>query len=621
MIVLTGKGIFWILLSFFLLPGFLNAQSSNLKMDCTECHNDSKFNIGFNKSVHNENGCTSCHRPFQSIDKHISKIEKPLLISCGKCHNEIEKEYSKNFHYLYEDFKCQDCHYEIHSLKKKQQKDSKIAIVKNCTKCHENEDYAASDHSAAAMKGNKDSAVCSDCHGLHDTRVYHTSLETNTAEAREFYSRKCISCHSDAEMMKRNKLSHKTVEYYEETYHGKVQDLGYPTRVAGCADCHTNHNILPPDNPDSTINPKNLVRNCGKCHSGFHQRFAEFKAHPDYKNKNRYPSLYWSFISMVFLLLITFSFFWMHTLLWWRKVYWEKYKLEKLGIVPESPLPHEEAVQEIKRFSGKERIMHMLLIISFFGLVITGFPLKYHGTPWAKALISFMGGAHKAGLYHRFAAVILIGLFLYTIWRGISFIFSKGSGRSGWRGWIDRLFGPDSLMPNKNDWPQFKGMVKWFFGRGDMPQFGRWTYWEKFDFLAVFWGMFIIGGSGITLWAPEAASYIYPGWVLNIASIVHSEEALLAALFIFTVHFFNTHLIPTKFPMDPIIFTGRQKLEELRRFRSLEYERLKNENRLDELKIEHPCISMKIFASMFGLASLWLGIIFTIILLWTFFFA
>jgi cytochrome b subunit of formate dehydrogenase len=164
-------------------------------------------------------------------------------------------------------------------------------------------------------------------------------------------------------------------------------------------------------------------------------------------------------------------------------------------------------------------------------------------------------------------------------------------------------------------------MVKWFFGKGKPPTFGRWTYWEKFDFLAVFWGMIAIGGSGVTLWAPELASYVYPGWVLNIASIVHSEEALLAALFIFTVHFFNTHLIPSKFPMDTIIFTGSYKLEELWRFRTPEYERLVKEGKLEGLKVKHPSITLKIISSMFGHASLWIGLLFTLILLWTFFFA
>ena len=55
-----------------------------------------------------------------------------------------------------------------------------------------------------------------------------------------------------------------------------------------------------------------------------------------------------------------------------------------------------------------------------------------------------------------------------------------------------------------------------------------------------------------------------PGWVFNIAMLVHGEEALLAVGFIFTIHFFNGHLRPEKFPMDTVIFTGRVTLDELR---------------------------------------------------------
>ena len=79
---------------------------------------------------------------------------------------------------------------------------------------------------------------------------------------------------------------------------------------------------------------------------------------------------------------------------------------------------------------------------------------------------------------------------------------------------------------------------------------------------------------GGLLWHPELSSYIVPGWVLNVATLVHSEEALLAALFIFTVHFFNTHFVPDKFPMDRLIFTGTYSMDDLKRDRPVEYERL-----------------------------------------------
>lgn len=605
-------------LLFLLFSG--NAYTAGLKIHCTDCHNSNKFTEGYKKSVHGNIGCTGCHTSFKSLDNHVILKQKPQLISCGTCHNDIEKQYRSSFHYLYEDFRCQDCHYEIHSLKP-EKNNFKIAVTKNCTKCHTNDEYALSGHGAAVMKGNKDTATCSDCHGLHDTKAYHTSGELYLLEAREFYNKTCKACHADKGMMERNNISPNAVKYYEETYHGKVQDLGYPTSVAGCADCHTTHNILPRSNPASAIHPKNLTKNCGQCHHGIHPRFAEYKAHPDYRDKKRYPLLYASFLLMAGLLLVTFGFFWTHTLLWWRKVYWDRHRMEALGIKQESLFTNKESIQEIRRFSVTDRVMHVLLIISFFGLVITGFPLKYHGTPWAGAIIRALGGAHNAGFYHRIAAVVLIGLFLYTLWRCFRFAFPKGFRKEGWRGFTARIFGPESLMPNAQDWRQFKAMVKWFFGKGKPPTFGRWTYWEKFDFLAVFWGMVAIGGSGVTLWAPELASHVYPGWVFNIASIVHSEEALLAALFIFTVHFFNTHLIPSKFPMDTIIFTGSCKLEELWRYRTPEYERLMKEGKLEDLKVKHPSITLKLISSTFGYASLLMGLLFTLILLWTFFFA
>ena len=117
-------------------------------------------------------------------------------------------------------------------------------------------------------------------------------------------------------------------------------------------------------------------------------------------------------------------------------------------------------------------------------------------------------------------------------------------------------------------------------GSGRSPTFDRWTYWEKFDYWAVFWGMAIIGGSGLLLWFPVFFGRLLPGWMFNIAALVHGEEALLAVGFIFTIHFFNGHLRPEKFPMDTVIFTGRISEHELKDERAVEYERSPREGAL-----------------------------------------
>jgi len=585
--------------------------------ECLDCHDDYLYSRAFKKSVHGGNGCISCHGAVTDAKRHMRGEKKPPRVDCGRCHTQIAARYRQNFHYLQLDFRCSDCHRDIHALTGGKGRD-KRAVIEKCTACHGNEEYVSSGHAEAVLRGNRDAADCADCHGLHDTRVFHVSLDRYPQEARAFYSRNCKGCHADPELTKRNNLSAEIVAYYEQTYHGKVQGIGYPAAVAGCADCHTTHNILPKSDPRSSIHSANLAENCGRCHRGFHPRFVEYKAHPDYRDRRRYPALFWTFVFMSALLAGTLCFFWIHTFLWWRKSYWENHRREKMGLAPPAVCAAGEETVQIQRFTPRERLLHVLLILSFFTLVMTGFPLKYHDSPWAEIVIRLWGGAHQAGLFHRGAALVLMAVVAYVAWVGVRYLFPKGLGLRGFR---ERLLGPDSLFPNRKDWEDMKGMFLWFFDRGEMPRFERWTYWEKFDFWAVFWGMFAIGGSGILLWMPEWSSYLFPGWVLNVAALVHSEEALLAALFIFTVHFFNTHFIPDKFPMDRIIFTGTYTLADLRQQRPLHYERLQAEGGIEEMKRPYPGIFLKLLGSTFGLLSLLLGLALLVHIFWSLIFS
>ncbi|MEJ2617797.1 MAG: hypothetical protein P8Z35_22770, partial [Ignavibacteriaceae bacterium] len=149
--------------------------------------------------------------------------------------------------------------------------------------------------------------------------------------------------------------------------------------------------------------------------------------------------------------------------------------------------------------------------------------------------------------------------------------------------------------------------LKWFIGLGERPEYGRWTYWEKFDYFAVFWGIFVIGSTGLTLWFPQFFTQFLPGWVINIATIIHSDEALLATGFIFTVHFFNTHLRPEKFPMDIVIFSGRVPLEEYKIDRPGDYKKLRDSDKLEEQLVEpYPDFVLK-GIRIFGWIALSLG--------------
>ena len=487
-----------------------------------------------------------------------------------------------------------------------------MAVAENCTRCHSPEDYALMGHGRAVAKGNQDTATCTDCHGLHNTPYYNPALERDVAAARESYTRRCKACHADVKIARRNNLTTTAATTYHDTYHGKVMDIGYPQRVAGCPDCHVGHNTLPEADPRSVLHRDNLYNACKACHKGIHKRFAFYNPHPDPEDRKKQAVLYWTDIFMIALLTGTFLFFWVHTLLWWRRVYIDQCFKHNLGFLEKDMASECREEKQIQRFSRTERIMHVLLILSFFVLVMTGFPIKYHDTAWAKVLVNVWGGAYKAAIFHRVAALVLCGLFLYTLWLSVKYLFPKRQ----YGGWLQRLLGPDSLFPNLKDLRDIKGMFLWFFNKGDMPRLDRWTYWEKFDFLAVFWGMMAIGGSGLILWFPEFFSYIFPGWVINMVAIVHSEEAFLAAVFIFTVHFFNNHLVPNKFPLETNVFTGRYRLEALREERPLEYERLVAEERLESLKREGPGLWTQLFASVFGLASLILGLFLLGLILW-----
>lgn len=220
------------------------------------------------------------------------------------------------------------------------------------------------------------------------------------------------------------------------------------------------------------------------------------------------------------------------------------------------------------------------MIVSFMSLALTGMTLKFSYTGWAVILSHLFGGFESAGYIHRVAAVFMIGVFIAHL------VDLVGMKRQIYQTWRAMLFGPDSMLFNKKDLRDFVGNIKWFLGQGPRPQYGRWTYWEKFDYFAVFWGIALIGSTGLMLWFPEFFTHVIPGWFINVATIIHSDEALLAVGFIFTVHFFNTHLRPEKFPMDIGVFTGRMTREELEQDKPAEYEALVKAGKLEEQLVE-----------------------------------
>jgi cytochrome b subunit of formate dehydrogenase len=180
--------------------------------------------------------------------------------------------------------------------------------------------------------------------------------------------------------------------------------------------------------------------------------------------------------------------------------------------------------------------------------------------------------------------------------------------RSEGMAWRAILFGPDSMIPGLRDMRDLFRMFQWFFGLGPRPTFERWTYWEKFDYWAVFWGVAIIGTSGLLLWFPEFFCRFLPGQMLNVAKVIHSEEALLATGFIFTIHFFNTHLRAEKFPMDMSMLTGLVTEEELKEERPELVERLRKTGRMEQYRAKTPSRTILYLTMLGGFIAVAIGL-------------
>jgi len=456
-------------------------------------------------------------------------------------------------------------------------------IADTCGECHHGIEEAFKRGVHWRENGDVDPDVelpaCNDCH------TSHTISRTDREDFRLVMMDQCGRCHD------------KEAETFFDTFHGKASRLG-SAEAAKCYDCHGTHEILPPSNPASTLGRDNVVETCAQCHEGAHRQFAGYLTHATHHDADTYPWLFWSFWAMTTLLIGTLAFALLHTLFWLVRLWLSRDEWKK----------HKEAAAARKgqklyrRFTRFQRVLHMVMMLSFFLLALTGMALKFSYMGWAQFISRTLGGSEAMGVLHRMGAIALIIVFAMHL----ANVARKR--REAKKTWKQMLTGPETIMFRKQDLRDFMGSVKWFFGLGPRPKFGRWTYWEKFDYFAVFWGVFVIGMTGLILWFPELFTRIVPGWFVNVATIIHSDEALLAVGFIFTVHFFNTHFRPDKFPMDTVMFTGRVTLDELKYDKPGEYERLASAGTLESQLVDpFPRVYERSFR-IFGFVMLGIGL-------------
>jgi len=269
------------------------------------------------------------------------------------------------------------------------------------------------------------------------------------------------------------------------------------------------------------------------------------------------------------------------------------------------------AARYIKRFTRSQRWLHAVLFTTFLGLAATGLPLRFSQSIWARGLASFVGGLGAILFVHKFCAIVLTGAFLIHVKDIFTRSFVHHEKGIFW--------GNTSMVANWKDVKDLMAHMRYFVGLGPKPQFERYAYWEKFDYRAVFWGMLVIGFSGYAMWFAPFFAHLLPGWALNAALVIHSEEGLLAILFIFSIHFVNTHLRPGSFPMDMVIFTGVEQEDELRHKRPLEFARMLRDRKLEARLGEKPQAWQLNFARVIGFTAIAIGLLLLMLTLTAYF--
>ena len=581
-----------------LIPLTVASVSAMENSDCLGCHGEEGFSAtrdghevslfvseeGFAGSIHGVNGvgCTECH--VDATDSHPDVLPDLQPVDCSGCHDEAAAALVGSVHASRDltggkGARCQECH-GSHDILSKTDPKSRVYplnIPDTCGSCHAHADivgqakavnalYEQGQHGISTRKGMLGAAICTDCHGGHHVvavsdsaspanpknivatcgkchagtvAVYKQSVHGMARGAGSELAPTCGDCHNphatdrvDREEFLLNSMEtcggchHEAMVTYRASYHGQITGLGF-TRNAKCVNCHGAHAIQPSGNPASLTSVEKRLGTCQQCHTTAQKNFIGFSPHLDHSNKEKFPVESAIFGVMGALLINVFLLFSVHTLLWFIRAMFEKLKKE-------AP-PHlgNPSGRYFLRFNFYQRITHFLIFTSFVTLSVTGLPLKFHDYAWAKMLAHLLGGFEVAGVLHRMMGAVTFGYFAMHL---AYIAYLAISGRMRIR---DILWGPRSIVPQPNDAVEIATNFKWFLGLGPRPKFGRFTYWEKFDYLAVFWGVAIIGLSGLVLWFPELTTRLLPGMVVNIAWIIHADEALLATGFIFLIHFYR----------------------------------------------------------------------------------
>lgn len=501
---------------------------------CLECHSDQDLTMEdesgnevsifvdekkLRETTHGKVACAECHSDLTAEHPDDEKAAQP--VACAKCHEEQSESFGASVHGIAlrdgneATATCVDCH-GAHDVFPHTSERSLIhfsRLAETCGACHDQAaaDLAASIHGKSTAAGERDAATCTDCHSEHRIEGLHgTAGLIKTAEA-------CSKCHASEKINSRLRMPRDRVKTFFESYHG-LATKGGSTTAANCASCHGYHLILPSSDPQSMIHPAQLTATCGKCHPGARENFVGGQVHAGDAGDELGPTVN-RWVRRIYLILIvtTIGLLGLHNgVAWWRKA------VARRRI-------HGPAVVRMDR---NQRIQHVVLMVIFVLLALTGFALRFPDTWYARLM-----GSEDIRLWtHRIAGLALIGIGIYHI----GYVLASRGGRSFIR----------AMLPRWQDARDLATNARHLARGGPKPRFARFGYAEKLEYWAVVWGIAVMGATGLAIWFKVDVTRWLPRWAIDVALTIHYYEAILACLAIIVWHFYHVLLDPDVYPMN-----------------------------------------------------------------------
>jgi len=514
------------------------SRGPHARVSCTGCHIDIKT-IPHNDALPVD--CLqSCHiqEPTREIVFTHAKVHETLE---GSVHARVAPDGSEREHP--EDFpRCKDCHdnplFRPVSFHKTIRPGVSDRAISRCIQCHSDESF---------------------------TRYYYNHVTSRMHKARDPREvvEMCSSCHADVEFTARHNLPN-VVSSYLETYHGKAVLFG-SKRAPDCLDCHASydsvHEMLANNNPLSSVHSNQRAETCQTedCHPEATPALASFDVHATRNPKTHPLEFTVALLFVIMTLAILLPILTVNVLGLIRELLPSHQAEAEIEALTEQARQHAKRKNGIQRFTGAQRAQHAFLVTTFVILCLTGLPMKFPEAGLSQSIYPLVGGIQGAPIVHRIAGVaMLIGFALHVLVILVKFTRDlQQKGQLTLRTWIERFL-TLPMIPNWQDLLNIIALTKYvLFLSPKRPHYDRFSWKEKLEYLGLFWGITLLGVTGILLWSESLSSRFFPGWLLNVCYLAHTYESLLAAAHITLVHIPGVLGRPGVNPLSAMIWDGK----------------------------------------------------------------